>query len=148
MAYHLTFIAVSYCEEAYPHHDFVDTNGKAFNMIIPLEIVKEANPELIVQSSCSRYDGEYKYTYGKAIMLGDNAIHATAACDYTSTGEMRMAATIYLADMNEDNLDGIIKEFTQYYPPKDRQFLLKQKGMHWKKNQTDSNKVQNSIKIV
>jgi hypothetical protein len=65
-------------------------------------------------------------------MVGDDALHATSAVDYLSANEMRMAATVYIADINADNIESIMNDFTQAYPPKgDLDFLLNQAGQHW-----------------
>ena len=39
--------------------------------------------------------------------------HATSAVDYRLTKEMRMAATVYVADISEDNIDAILSDYTQ-----------------------------------
>jgi hypothetical protein len=36
--------------------------------------------------------------------------HATSVADYRMNKEFRMAATIYIADVNESNVDSIMKE--------------------------------------
>ena len=67
------------------------------------------------------------------VQMGDEAYHATAALDYRDTrGQMRMAATVYVADIGEDNIDKIMKDYTQHYPPRDRpDLLLAMAGSHW-----------------
>ena len=45
---------------------------------------------------------------------------------------MRLAATIYIADVTEENVDNILKQYTQAYPPDDRDLLLSWAGRHWK----------------
>ena len=138
--YHITFIGVSHCTKGFQHLDFQDTNKKAFNLIIPLVLVPESNAELELcyGNTC----GHYQYQYEEGILLGDQAIHATAAVDYLSKstdiksnddnhrGQMRIMATIYLADISSSNVDGIIEAYTQEYPPIDRIYLLSAK--HWK----------------
>lgn len=47
---------------------------------------------------------------------------------------MRLAATIYIADVTEENVDNILKQYTQAYPPDDRDLLLSWSGRHWKKD--------------
>ena len=42
---------------------------------------------------------------------GDNALHATALHDYEGE-EMRIAATVYVADANEENIEVIIENYT------------------------------------
>ena len=79
--------------------------------------------------------GSYKYVFNEASMIGDDAYHATSAVNYTATKEMRMAATIYVADINDENIGPIMKDYTQKYPPKgDFEFLLSLAGSHWRKN--------------
>jgi len=139
----LTFMAVSYCYgDSFPHYDFNHSNGKAFVFIFHLQEAKNAPPELLVFSQYEKTKdgvkkgGVYKYNENRAIMLGDQSLHATAPCDYRETSEMRLSATVYFFDVNEDNVDGILEDFDQYYPPKeslDSDYLLKRSGIHWKK---------------
>jgi len=137
----LTFMAVSYCDKnTFPHMDFSDSKGKAFVFIFHLEEAKNADPELLVFSEYgSRKGGWYKYNKNRAIMLGDKSYHATAPCDYRDTGEMRLSATVYFFDVNEDNVDGILEDFDQFYPPGeiDRDYLLERSGIHWTKPDHD-----------
>lgn len=45
-----------------------------------------------------------------------------------------MAATVYIADIKESNVNNIMEDFTQAYPPKgDVDFLLERAGSHWKR---------------
>ena len=60
------------------------------------------------------------------------AYHATSAVDYRVKREMRLAATIYIADVNEENVKSIQDQYTQVYPPKDHELLLSWAGRHWR----------------
>lgn len=66
--------------------------------------------------------------------MGDGCVHATSACDYRHLKKMRLAATIYVADVNEENVGNILNEYTQEYPPQDRELLLQWSAKHWKKD--------------
>ena len=44
VAYHLTFIVVSHCEQGFGHDDVKKTGDRTFNMIIPLETVEGSPP--------------------------------------------------------------------------------------------------------
>jgi hypothetical protein len=45
-----------------------------------------------------------------------------------------LAATIYIADVNDTNAGSVIKLYTQAYPPRDDLELLKSwAGLHWRK---------------
>ena len=132
VAYHVTFIAVSKCDKGYVHYDFHHTEGRAFNIIIPLILANSTGPELDIQQDGTELIGSYKYELNVASMVGDVAFHATAAVDYLDKKEMRMAATVYIADLNSRNIGSIMNDFTQAYPPKgDFDYLMKQAGTHW-----------------
>jgi hypothetical protein len=139
-AYHVTFIAVSQCSKGYIHYDATHTGAKVFNVIFPLLLANETGPELDVQDDEEFEDGDKKvgrlrYRYDVASMMGDDAYHATSAADYGRKKEMRMAATVYIADIEEDNIGPILSDFTQNYPSPDRpDLLLKMAGKHWKAN--------------
>jgi hypothetical protein len=134
VAYHLSFIGVSHCVKGYVHNDITDIEGKGFNLIIPLILAKDSGPELEVEQRGNQdIIGKYKYVLNEANMVGDTVAHATSACDYLAQGEMRMAATVYIADVNAENVEQIAAYFTQNYPPQDDfQHLLDRAGSHWK----------------
>ena len=133
VVYHLTFIGVSHCEKGYLHRDFTDVGGSAFNMIIPLILANETNPELeLAQDEEGNTTGYYRYRYHVGSMVGDNTYHATAACDYRDQGQMRMAATIYMADVKAANLAQHLESLTQVYPPNDPSHLFNRRARHWK----------------
>ena len=49
---------------------------------------------------------------------------------------MRMAATVYVADISGDNIHAIMQDYTQNYPPDDRpDMLLDMAGTHWRRNE-------------
>jgi hypothetical protein len=138
-AYHVTFIAVSQCSEGYIHYDATHTGAKVFNVIFPLLLANETGPELDLQDNDKDENGELigrlRYKYDVASMMGDDAYHATSAADYRRKKEMRMAATVYIADIGEDNIRPILADFTQSYPSKDRpDLLLRMAGKHWRAN--------------
>ena len=154
--YHIAFISVSHSSGGLMHYDVIETGGKSFAMIIPLMLVNGTHPELALQSSVeydeetdiagaeqenNEYEGRrppreggLKYRYEVAAMMGDGAHHSTSSVDYRVSKQMRMAATIYIADINKDNLDAILAE-TQNYPPRDNPGLLwSMAGRDWKRD--------------
>lgn len=133
VAYQVTFIGVSHCELSHDHMDFEDTGGSGFNVIIPLILADSYDePELDIHNDLVA--GSYKYQLGVASMVGDDCHHATSPIDYRPQKEMRMAATIYVADVDEDNVAQIMRDYTQKYPPKgDYDFLLSMAGSHWQR---------------
>lgn len=134
-AYHLSFIGVSHCEKGFIHADVNDSGRKAFNMIIPLILEEETGPELEILSDDETTTRHYKYEYNVASMVGDGALHATAACDYRTKGTMRMAATVYIGEITEKNVNNLLLSLTQAYPPVgDARHLLDRAGNHWSKS--------------
>ena len=59
-------------------------------------------------------------------------MHRTSAVDYRDTpGQMRMAATIYCGDINEENVEQFMKEYTPHVPELTEDELLEKRGLHW-----------------
>lgn len=134
VAYQVTFIGVSHCEQGFDHHDFLNTDGRAFNVIIPLLLANDLMPELEIMND-DGIPGSYKYELGIASMVGDGCIHATSAVDYRGSNEMRMAATVYVADVRPNNVDRIMSYYTQRYPPGgDTDIMLSLAASHWKRD--------------
>jgi hypothetical protein len=138
-AYHLSFIGVSQCERGFIHTDVNDSGVMAFNLIIPLMLVNGESPELEILSDDETTTRYYQYEYHVASMIGDDALHATASCDYTARGEMRLCATVYVGDITTTNVRNLLMSLTQAYPPVgNAQHLLDRAGDHWSK--TDMSK--------
>ena len=133
VAYHLTFMAVSHSEKGYIHRDTHRTGGSVYNIIIPLILDEEALPELEMTDWFDESDkGSLKYQIGTASMMGDDAMHGTQACDYREKKGMRMAATVYVADINRMNYAQITSgTLTQIFPLPDEDWLWAQRGRHW-----------------
>jgi len=174
VAYHLTFLAVSNSVVGYTHHDTTATDGRVYNVIIPLLLEEDVAPELILLDDETEERGGYKYQVGMAALMGDDVIHGTLECDYTTerrgmsedeehddddddgtikkkrkewkhggimaNGQrsgMRLAATVYIADINDLNVKDVAeKTLTQIFPMADENWLFAQRGRHWL-NDTD-----------
>jgi len=143
VAYHLTFIGVSESVRGFVHHDTKGTGGSVYNVIIPLLLEEDVDPELILVDDKYEKKGGFKYSVGVASMMGDDAMHGTLECDYLNIrskhfedgklGGMRLAATVYIADVNEQNVDAITTEtLTQIFPLADEKWLMSQRGRHWR----------------
>eukprot|EP00804_Cyclotella_cryptica_P007111 CCRYP_014535-RD/>CCRYP_014535-RD protein AED:0.01 eAED:0.01 QI:615/1/1/1/0.33/0/4/2947/307 len=128
-AYHLTFIVVSHCEMGFVHHDTTETGNKVFNVIIPLESVPNSPPELIISDSRDDSVGRLKYEDNIGVLIGDDVHHATSECDYRDyPGTMRLAATIYVPYINEENAETIaLTTLTQAFPPPDKNWVFAQR---------------------
>lgn len=64
--------------------------------------------------------------------MGDDAMHGTEACDYREKEGMRLAATIYIADLNDENAQKVADQtLTQIFPLAFAMWLMSQAGRHW-----------------
>jgi hypothetical protein len=142
------------------------SKSRAFNIIIPLILANDTGPELDVTTADQDSVGRLRYQYDVAVMVswnkgikltwldgsntttdltdglhvkvGDDAHHASSATDYRANKEMRMAATIYIGDIDPGNIEEIMNYYTQTYPPADRpDLLLSMAGTHWNANNLD-----------
>jgi hypothetical protein len=137
VAYHLSVIAVSHCQSGSLHVDATNTGSRAMNVIIPLVLASDTGPELQLQSDdtdgSTQNVGKYRYQYDVAALVGDDAYHGTGAVQYRN--EMRMAATVYIADIGADNIDAVLSDYVTYaqaYPPPNQpDILLRSAKKHW-----------------
>ena len=90
--------------------------GKAFNFLVGIYSPDDAGPELIVESAQGR-KGETYYGSNSGVLVGDNTRHGTRECNHQSNREVRIAASIYLADPSEENLDILAGDTTSVFPP-------------------------------
>jgi hypothetical protein len=105
-------------------------------VIIPLILANNTSPELNVRDEKLHKVGNYRYEYDVAVLLGDDAYHGTGSVHYDN--EMRMAATLFIADIDADNIGAIVSDFVSYpqaYPPTSNpSILLRSAGKHWHPN--------------
>jgi hypothetical protein len=132
VVFHVTFIAVSQSTRGYVHTDVSDTGVRTFNVIVPLMKAENSPPELDIQADeVDGRIGRYPYELNVAALMGDDSWHGTSAVDYRVEKDMRLAATVYIAEVTEDNVDSIMNDYTQAYPPRDPDLLLSWAGRHW-----------------
>ena len=123
--YHVAFTGVSHCtERSNKRLDLHNVDGKAFQIVVPLNVWPGAMPELELFLGDDDYDGDgvsygYKFRQDTAIMIGDNVLQATAGC---SGDTMQLAMSIFVADINKDNIRQLAGGLTQAYV--DSQVLL------------------------
>ena len=134
------FLAATHADEdGFIHWDWSKTGGKAFNILIPLEQVPGAGPELYVADSTFGADeyeednvGEIKLHPNFGLLLGDDSNHGTHQCDHRPSGKIRASVTIYFADLTRQNLDMVSADPTAIFPlPHSVQWLWTQRGRHW-----------------
>ena len=132
------FLGVAHCDEGYLHHDFSNVDGKFFNLLIPITSPDGADAELTVagmKNHTSIVGASVKYDPSFGVLVGDKALHGTRECNHRSEGNIRMVMSIYLADIDEDNIQQVSTDDTAIFPiPGEDEWLWAQKGRHWRKD--------------
>lgn len=137
--YHTTFSAISHSTKGYHHWDMRDTGAGVYNIIVPLIIPNETDPELEIKNdhgSQNTKKARYFYEHDVGVMIGDKSHHETNAVDYRYNREMRLTASIYVADINNQNIRTIAQDSMIDYLGYDPKLLLTWAGRHW--SSTDS----------
>lgn len=126
------FVAVTECERGFIHTDWDEVGGRAFNFLIGIQSPEDAGPELIVENGRR---GEVYYGSDYGILVGDGTKHGTRECNHRAKKGVRITASIYLADLTEENLSIAAGDTTSIFPPTgDEDWIWSQRGRHWSKD--------------
>ena len=72
------------------------------------------------------------------ILVGDGTRHGTRECDRRASQKVQITAFIYLADLNEGNLDVMAGDNTSIFPPTGKgdgeRWKWTQRGRHWNRD--------------
>ena len=116
------------------HADWRETGGKAFNILIPLEQVPGAGPEMYVADD-EGTRGEIKLHPNFGLIQGDASLHGTHECDHRPSGKIRSSVYIYIADLTHYNIDIVGADSTAIFPlPESVRWLWSQRGRHWNRD--------------
>jgi hypothetical protein len=95
VVYQLTFIIVSFCGSFRLHLDNEPSlSGRAWTVIVPLQLVRSSPPELIIRPSGSRTLHTVKYEYDKLVIFGPMTDHATGIVSYTAGDRVCLAVSV------------------------------------------------------
>lgn len=133
--YSVGLFVVNQCQNGYMHYDFENVDGKAFNILIPVNLPQDEPTSQILVASRNdpNVTAAIDYQYDVAVGVGDGTNHAAGDCDYSESGEVRLMASLYIADVTDNNVENLIQHYTDPFPPADTEFLLNWKGLHWNK---------------
>ncbi len=130
------FVAVTNCERGFIHTDWDDVDGRAFNFLVGIASPDGAGPELVVEDDKRGRKGETYYGSNAGILVGDGTRHGTRECDHRAGRGVRIACSIYLADVTKDNLSILAGDTTSVFPPMaevGEEWIWAQRGRHWRK---------------
>ncbi|KAL7543508.1 hypothetical protein ACHAXR_012794 [Thalassiosira sp. AJA248-18] len=133
-------LAVSKADKGYVHVDFSHSGKRAFNFLINLQTPGD-DPELTVieeDELGNRRRGQVKYAPEFGVLNGDDAMHATNECNHRASGGVRITASIFLAELQEESLHQVAEHDKYYFPFGNMDWIWAQRGRHWNKAGTAS----------
>ena len=100
------------------HLDYEPTlQGHAWNVIVPLELVRNSAPELVVlPTRCSERHQLVQYKKDTAIILGAKQWHSSGLYEYNRGEKFRYCLCIAVCHITPENVDDIIKSMDGNYP--------------------------------
>jgi len=120
------------------HHDLPEAMGSFYNVIVPLYI-PEGGGTLYVADN-ERHE-KLNMSYDTGILLGAASRLGTGECDYRDKGDVRLSVAIYIADVNDDNVDIVASDSTSLWPTEgDVYWFASQTGRFWRRDGSRSMK--------
>jgi hypothetical protein len=122
--FQVSFIVVSQCSSCRFHLDFDDSlAGEAWNVMIPLVLVPDSPPELLVKS----FDDDtvihpVKYEREVALIWGPLTDHSIALFSYAYG--YCVCLSVSVGSINSGNVNRFLADISQQYPPRRSSLLL------------------------
>jgi len=139
--FNLNFGVLSYCHSQYFHIDYSeDMAGNVWTVVIPLILVCNTNPELIVESSHTKKKVSMKYDFDNIVIFGPSTIHSTAPVHYCDDA-FRVCLFLSVAHITKGNIDVLLEDVTSLFPSKNDKALL----LRWSRNQPHWKCIRNVI---
>jgi len=121
------------------HWDFEPgLQGMAWNILIPLVLVKGSVPELVFAQSLNSIKHQtVKYQRNTAVVLGANQLHSSGIYNYSGE-RFRYCLSVTVAEVTLSNAREIVKSMDSYYPLRGESYLLDLSTRpHWKLSSTN-----------
>ena len=128
--YQIAFIGVSEYKELRVHRDLHGITDYGWNILIPIILVDESPPELMIYSDNRKKQHEVKYKLGEAVLLGSEALHSTNPVRYID-GKFRLMLSVFVAQISTVNVDLLLHDVTQKWPRSRKLLLDLAKDPHW-----------------
>lgn len=111
------------------HHDLIEAKGSFYNVIVPLYIPEGGAPLYVGDDERNE---KIHMTYNMGTLLGAGSLHGTGECDYRANKDVRLSVAIYVADVNDENLDIVASDSTSLWPTQgDTHWFKSQEGRLW-----------------
>jgi hypothetical protein len=133
--FNLNFGVLSYCQSQCFHIDYSeDLAGNVWTVVIPLILVDNSNPELLMESSHAKKKFSMKYDFENIVIFGPSTIHCKAPVAYCNEA-YRVCLFVSVAHITKGNINMLLEDITSLYPSKnDEPFFLRwsHNRPHWK----------------
>lgn len=129
------------------HVDIEGSRGSFYNIIVPVHIPVDDRAVFKIADRAEDDDGKVDDEFmGRldldpqvGVILGGESRHGTGECNYRPKKEFRLSFAVYVADINESNVDLIASDSTSLWPTEGDTFWLRaQKGRLWTKDGKNS----------
>jgi hypothetical protein len=116
------------------HIDMPGAKGSFYNVIVPIHIPENETAKLYVADHDESV-GLINLKPDVGIVLGGESYHGTGECNYRKNKDFRLSFAIYIADINEDNVELIALDSTSLWPTEgDRDWFWAQQGRVWSRD--------------
>eukprot|EP00934_Nitzschia_sp_Nitz4_P002300 Nitzschia sp. Nitz4//scaffold31_size150131//145303//147582//NITZ4_002856-RA/size150131-processed-gene-0.213-mRNA-1//1//CDS//3329547743//2300//frame0 len=132
------------------HVDIEGSKGSFYNVIVPVYIPEDEKSALVVTDYYHGGSGSVNLDPNMGLILGGESPHGTAECNYREKRDVRLSFAVYLADINDNNVDLIASDSTSLWPTKgDTEWFRAQRGRLWSKdgNSLRQDKGRQSMKV-
>jgi hypothetical protein len=117
------------------HVDIPGSRGSFYNIIVPVHIPEDDVAIFKMSDIEDEYQGQIRLDPNVGVILGGESRHGTGECHYRPREEFRLSFAVYVADINERNIDMIASDSTSLWPTSGDQFFFRsQKGRLWSKD--------------
>ena len=114
------------------HHDLEEAMGSFYNVVVPLYIPEDGATLYVGDDERSK---PIKFGYDRGILLGAGTRHGTGECDYREKGDVRLSVAIYIADVNDENVEIVASDSTSLWPTQgDVHWFESQTGRFWRRD--------------
>lgn len=118
------------------HIDIPGSKGSFYNVIVPVHIPARKTAQFYVaDTSDDEGKGITNLDPNVGIILGGQSSHGTGECNYRAEKDFRLSFAIYVADINDDNVELIASDSTSLWPTQGAtEWFTSQRGRLWSKD--------------
>jgi hypothetical protein len=114
------------------HVDIPGSRGSFYNIIVPVHIPDGEVSLFKLSDVGDDVTGQLRLDPNVGVVLGGESRHGTGPCDYRKNEQFRLSFAVYIADINDKNVDLIASDSTSLWPTTGDTFWFRaQKGRLW-----------------